>query len=505
MTQRTVVFLHGWSVSNTDTYGGLPERLARVGLINGDSVALHEIRLGRYVSFRDEVRMPDLVRALEFALRTELAEQIEKGERFAVITHSTGGPLAREWWYRYYASKGAEATCPMSHLIMLAPANFGSALAQLGKSRISELKSWVQGVEPGQGILDWLELGSPESWALNDLWIRNQFKQNHEHPVYQFVITGQTIDRAFYDFVNSYTGESGSDGVVRVAAANLNASLIRLRQDPLDPQSNELSSPLVLKPRNVVRSPRTAFRLLAGAAHSGEEKGIMRSVKPDGDDLPPVVDAIRSALSVDSESAYKALCDRFDQETGDVYAFERCEVEKVRLLPDRKYIHDAMSMLVVRVTDTDGKPVTDFKMMLTGTENDPNLLPSGFFGDRQANSRARNTVTYFINHEILKGSEAVGPVGSTDIWREELKGVEELGIRIEARPADGFAHYVPAQFTAPKNEFLQALRPHQTTMVDIVLQRVVHTGAAQFSRGDDPRGSFKKQKQGIVIPESEQV
>ena len=48
----------------------------------------------------------------------------------------------------------------MSHLIMLAPANYGSALAQLGKQRLSRIKSWFEGVEPGQGVLDWLELGS---------------------------------------------------------------------------------------------------------------------------------------------------------------------------------------------------------------------------------------------------------------------------------------------------------------------------------------------------------
>eukprot|EP01031_Cornospumella_fuschlensis_P043536 gene43536-53229_t len=43
---------------------------------------------------------------------------------------------------------------------MLAPANFGSALAQLGKGRVGRLKAWFSGVEPGQGVLDWLELGS---------------------------------------------------------------------------------------------------------------------------------------------------------------------------------------------------------------------------------------------------------------------------------------------------------------------------------------------------------
>ncbi len=44
------------------------------------------------------------------------------------------------------------------------------------------------------------------------------------------MLTGQSIDRSFYDNLNSYTDEAGSDGVVRVAAANMNYGLIRLEQ-----------------------------------------------------------------------------------------------------------------------------------------------------------------------------------------------------------------------------------------------------------------------------------
>jgi len=38
------------------------------------------------------------------------------------------------------------------------------------------------------------------------------------------------IDRKLYDHLNSYTGEKGSDGVVRAAAANLNFGLVELKQ-----------------------------------------------------------------------------------------------------------------------------------------------------------------------------------------------------------------------------------------------------------------------------------
>ena len=73
----------------------------------------------------------------------DFADVLARGDRFACITHSTGGPVVRDWWNRYYLEPRQAPRCPMSHLVMLAPANFGSALAQLGKGRLSRVKAWV--------------------------------------------------------------------------------------------------------------------------------------------------------------------------------------------------------------------------------------------------------------------------------------------------------------------------------------------------------------------------
>ena len=156
MKALRVIFVHGWSVTNTDTYGELPERLrAEAKKHPSIRLSMDHIHLSRYVSFRDEVRLDDLSRWFQAALERNI--KLPDGERFICITHSTGGPVIRDWWQRYYLDTGNP--CPMSHLIMLAPANFGSALAQLGKGRLSDIKSMFQGVEPGTGVLDWLELG----------------------------------------------------------------------------------------------------------------------------------------------------------------------------------------------------------------------------------------------------------------------------------------------------------------------------------------------------------
>jgi hypothetical protein len=177
--------VHGWSVQNTDTYGELPRRLVLEAQRQQNlRLDVHHILLGRYISFRDEVRLEDVSRAFRRALEQELQPQISAGQRFVCITHSTGGPVVRDWWDRFYREPQQAAPCPMSHLIMLAPANFGSALAQLGKSPGARLKTWMEGVQPGAGLLDWLELGSSESWDLNTKWIAGKNRTDDDPPVY---------------------------------------------------------------------------------------------------------------------------------------------------------------------------------------------------------------------------------------------------------------------------------------------------------------------------------
>jgi hypothetical protein len=218
-----VVFVHGWSVINTDTYGGLPQALAA----NNGAVKVTHLFLGKYISFADEVTVDDLARGMQHAVNTEVLPLLQPNEKFACITHSTGGPVVRCWLELYF--KDQLQHCPLQHLIMLAPANHGSALAQLGKGRLSRLVSMAQQVEPGTGVLSWLELGSDQSWQLNLSWLQYACVARQ---FFVTVLTGQSIDRALYDHLNSYTGEPGSDGVVRAAAANMNFALLRLVQQP---------------------------------------------------------------------------------------------------------------------------------------------------------------------------------------------------------------------------------------------------------------------------------
>src|SRR5437868_432285 len=123
-SRMIVIFVHGWSVTNTDSYGHLPERLEIEAAKLGIELKTGSLFLSEYVSFDDHVTMDDIARGFDQALRQTVLPRLAPGERFACITHSTGGPVVRTWLDLFHRPDGLSA-CRMSHLVMLAPANHG--------------------------------------------------------------------------------------------------------------------------------------------------------------------------------------------------------------------------------------------------------------------------------------------------------------------------------------------------------------------------------------------
>lgn len=490
------MFVHGWSVTSTATYGGLPARLkSEAAKAGGPALDVAHIHLGQYVSFRDEVTVADLALGFGRALAPVL-EAAGRGRRFVAITHSTGGPVVREWLDREYVKRGRLAECPMSHLVMLAPANHGSALAQLGKSRLAGIKAWFNGVEPGQGVLDWLELGSPESIALNASWVHDYPALDltgGANPVFPFVLTGDAIDRKLYDHVNAYTGETGSDGVVRVASANLDCTHVVLEQaapvagETLPAARRRLKT---LRVASTASSSPCAFRIIPGVAHSGTRMGIMAGVADD--DRPhPTVDAILRCLRVRDGAGYAALVREFAAENAAHQRPEnRVEVEKVPVLPDRRYIHDPHAMVLFRIRDEHGQRVPDMNLLLTaGPQADPNQLPQGFLTDRQGNRRAPGHLAFFLNHAVLTGDVAIADTAGR-VLRPPLVPRPPYGLKLLPRDGERFVEHWPAALDADVDDLLALIRPNATTIVDIVLRRVVREGVFRLTRNLAPR-SFR--------------
>lgn len=450
-----LIFVHGWSVTNTDTYGGLPEALvAAAGAYHLD-LSIQHINLGRYISFHDEVTVDDIARALDQALR-DLPGNAQAIQPFSCITHSTGGPVVRHWINRYFGASRL-AQLPLRHLVMLAPANHGSALAVLGKERVGRIKAWFSGVEPGQKVLDWLSLGSYGQWTLNEAFLSYDYADTAFFP---FVLTGQGIDRQLYDFLNNYLVEPGSDGVVRVAGANMNYRYLAIEQNNELLRKQPPTYRLVADDHQPVRiAPPVPLGVYSNYSHSGKKMGIMASITPQGTTVQPVVNDILQCLLVDNQQSYQQRAEALTKLT-------RSEQEG----------QERYAMLIFNVHDNQGNRFAkdDFDVfLLAGRDYQPQMLPKGFFMDRQMNGITSNLV-YYLN---------------VDKMNQIKDGL--FGLRIVARPSSGFSYYYAAEFRSDGASYSNIIAPNQTTYVDITLNRQVDKNVFRFDPAGQPRKNFK--------------
>ncbi len=452
-----IIFVHGWSVTHTDTYGEMPRALSTIAAAYGLDIDIQHIYLGRYISFHDEVTVDDISRAMDSALRDLPGNSDTRISSFSCITHSTGGPVVRHWVDKYYGP-GKLQELPLKHLVMLAPANHGSSLAVLGKARVSRIKSWFQGVEPGQRVLDWLCLGSEGQWALNKRYVSYRFASKDFYP---FVLTGQGIDKNFYDFINSYLVEKGSDGVVRVAGANMNYRYFSLKQDINQPIAKKANT-FALKPvGKMKKSSRMALGVYSQYSHSGGKMGILKSALPTQTDSPIVNDILKCFL-VDSEDDYK-------QRTN-----ELAQLSETEQAGSAKYC-----MLVVRVRDDVGNIIGqgDYDLfLLAGKTYNEDKLPAGFFMDRQMNAKTGSLVYYLNADKMSRIKDGL------------------FGLRVVARPEKGFSYYRAAEFQSDGIAVETILAPNETTYVDIVLHRYVDKNVFLFGPATDAHKSFKRTK-----------
>lgn len=453
-----LIFVHGWSVTTTDTYGDMPDVLAKASAEHGFEIDIKHIHLGKYISFHDEVTMDDIARAMDQALRELPGNSREKIEAFSCITHSTGGPVVRSWIDRFYGKDGLK-DLPLKHLVMLAPANHGSSLAALGKSRVGRIKAWFNGIEPGQRVLDWLSLGSNGQWDLNRNWTEYDYSGTDFYP---YVLAGQGIDRKFYDFLNSYLIEKGSDGVIRVAGANLNYRYFVLKQDTKQEiRKKPLTYRLVPEENSGTVPEKTALRVYGEYSHSGKKMGIMRSICTDDTDAPVVKDIMR-CLRVSCREDYSSCADELDRETAEAQENGSC-----------------FCMLVFNIRDEQGEFISedDYDLyLLAGNKYKPDQLPGGFFVDRQMNKQTGRLVYYL------------------DAGKMQHIKDDKFGIRVVARPSKGFSYYRAGEYRSDGLDVRDILAPNQVTYVDIVLNRFVDENVFRFGEVKDKPESFKKIK-----------
>lgn len=209
LTGKKVVIIHGWS----DSW----KSMRKVGApLAAEGAAVY---YANYDSREDKAVYEDFAEGLQKELMDKrLIPGPEKSLNF--VTHSTGALVLRQWFRQY-----SESQSHTGNVVFLAPANFGSPLAAMGKSLIGKIFKGQHGInadlfEVGANMLHGLELASPFAWTLahHDLFGSNGCIY-HKKGIRASVITGHRGYGGFRRFVN----KPGTDGTIVVAGANLNA------------------------------------------------------------------------------------------------------------------------------------------------------------------------------------------------------------------------------------------------------------------------------------------
>lgn len=342
-----VVLVHGWSDDSTSFYN-LRDFLVAKGY------AVEQIWFGDYISMEDDVRIEDAARRMHNVI-SSLIENGTLTQPFDLIVHSTGGLVAREWIASRYPD-GRD--CPVKRVVMLAPANFGSRLAALGKSMIGRVaKGWNNWFQTGTQMLRGLELASPYQWQLarRDLLdpVGSGTGPYGAGKVWPFVIVG---GRGYTENMRQIVNEDGSDGTVRVAAANLNAVGFTIDFSA----GGEKRQPEMWTPRaGDIRFP---FAVLPDRNH-GTIVDPARTTGATGATAAVLGQLVLDALRCDTDKRYGDIAQEWDtisDETGKLVADA---AKRSALLgkdaPKPEALHQFFQV-VTYVRDDDGQPIEDY-------------------------------------------------------------------------------------------------------------------------------------------------
>ena len=222
-------------------------------------------------------------------------------------------------------------------------------------------------------------------------------------------------------------------------------------------------------------------------------------MRNDGKDHPTVT-AILDCLRVRDLAGYRQAARIFAEDSARVLAEQRVSTHSIGPF-DRTIIHDPCAQLVVRVRDDAGHALNDFELTFVSGKNDPNRLPPGFHLDRQRNQQHSANLTFYFNAAIMLGDTEIRQ--GEEVLRRALPGADGLGLHVKPYPLSGFVHYLPAVLPASADWLNKLIAPHQTTVVDIRLHRVVHEGVFRLTRRHE-KSDFTKATPGPVLePDSD--
>ncbi|MEX0886847.1 MAG: hypothetical protein WD009_10455 [Phycisphaeraceae bacterium] len=486
---KPIVLIHGYSAESEELtkpainaiYGDLPQALR--DKYAADAVV--EVDLSRYISLDDGLTIDDVSRALDRALHSDHPHLLQGG--FHAIVHSTGALVLRNWLRRF-----SPRPSPLCNLVYLAGANFGSGWAHIGKGQFAKWGSMIfRRGDRGVRILHALELGSDWTIDLHRHFLDPANSLPDKFEVLEHVVIGSQADAAWFAAPIRYAKEDGADGVVRVAASNLNFNYIRF--EPTEAAMNVAwQAALDERTRDLARehtreqwyrfgevhepgggdAPTIPFAIPFKCAHSGDKVGIVTGSNCRKD----VLDLIDLALgsTADNWTTRVALFDRHTVRTYDRAHTQKAPKWWSKWLTEPRAQYDKHAQVIVRVRDQDGRPVPNYDIFFdaaSGTRSD--ALPiRELMETKHVNGLTPNIITFYLRTDAFDG-KARGPGGRRGDWIPRVPAVRGCHFEVSAtEPETGEILYLPLRYKFTAKQLTQFIQPHRTTILDVVLVRL---------------------------------
>jgi hypothetical protein len=161
-----------------------------------------------------------------------------------VACHSTGALITRAWLALHYLRNqyhDMNRPCPVRHLLMFAPANFGSDLAELGQSFLGKTRTTFFNsfshkedfMESGRQVLQGLEPASPFQWELSHYDLHGEHgayfnpANDEAHRCYPFIFAAGYSYTDLESRLLKNRAKPGTDGTVRICGTSLNTRKCR--------------------------------------------------------------------------------------------------------------------------------------------------------------------------------------------------------------------------------------------------------------------------------------
>jgi hypothetical protein len=437
------------------------------------SSSVFELDLTRWISLEDGVGLDDVSRAMDTALRGPYSHVMNK--TFHVIIHSTGALVVRYWIQKF-----AGPNQPIRNLIHLAGANFGSGWADLGRNRLSRWgRELFTGSEAGTKILDALELGASRTIDLHlSLLVGNDSMV--ARGVREYVIIGSQPAARWFERPIRFAKEDGSDGVVRVAAANLNfcyakftINSVGLKVTARDVQSlrkrAQLPVDAVFYDRVDESLPGVDGREVVplaipyNTAHSGSDYSVVYG-SANREFVEPL---IQTALETTNINGWRNQAQPF----ADVTEASRRE-STVRSFADRltdrgwdrPSQYDAHSQVIIRLFDEDERPIEDYDIFFDSEPVRGHVTAiSDLIEHKHKNGVTPNVFVFYLRTEKWNGTK----------WIDCFDELKSLTFSIEANePETDDIQYVPFVLPLDQGAIKKWIRHHTTTIMDIYMRRV---------------------------------